>query len=283
MAEYGRQHYLAQSYLKGFADRARKDAIWQYCKSTNDIRLKGIRNVARGRHLYSIEDPSGGFDHTTEQWFGRIESWWPSLLKKIHSNVEAMNVNSKPLRITEDDRVKILQYMLIHFLRVPKYMNWMRRYVEENHPQRNHLAPDEAHNLRVHGLRHTYNSIVKDWVEILNSRELSIEVSPAGSEVTLFTCDNPVIIFNPQGDDGIVYDATHVLFPMDRRRFIRWEGSGTTRDKIIVKVHHDRKFIDEFNRHIVKISTDEIYTAKPHSLYCLLRKMGFNPNLRQSS
>ena len=281
MANHGNQHYLARSYLKGFGDRNYKnEAIWQYRKSTNEIRLKGIGKVARGRHIYSIKDSSGGFDPTLEQAFGGIETWWPSLLKKIRSNFEAVDGINEPLRVTEYDRVKILQYMLIHFLRVPKYMKWMRRHVEEHHPRRNHLTADEVHNLRIHGLSQTYNSIVKDWVKFLNSKELSLEASPAGSKATMFTCDNPVIIFNPEGADGIAFETTHVLFPMDRRRFIRWAGIDDTRDKTIVKVRHDRDFIDEFNRHVVEIATDEIYAARPDPLYCLLCRMDFNPNLR---
>ena len=192
-----------------------------------------------------------------------------------------MNVNREPLRITEHDRVKILQYMLIHSLRVPQKMGWMKRYVEEHHPRINQITTSDARNLQVQGLGRTYNLMVENWVRILDSRELSIESFPVGSKMSVFTCDNPVIIFDPQeAFDGIAYDTTHVLFPVERRAFIRWAGRDDRRDMIRVEVHRDRKSIDEFNRKVVKNATDEIYTANPHQLYCLRRKMGLNPILK---
>lgn len=36
MAQNKKQHYLGQAYLKGFADRERRDAIWQYRASTKE-------------------------------------------------------------------------------------------------------------------------------------------------------------------------------------------------------------------------------------------------------
>ena len=213
VAHNKRQHYLGQSYLKGFADRQQKDATWQFRKLTNEIRLRGIHKVAQAPYYYSTEDQSGNRDHSIERWFGTIESWWPSLLEKISSNLESVSVRNKPLRISDQDRVRILQYMLIHLLRVPRYMGWMRRYVQEYHPRRRSLTEREIRNLRVIGLEHTHGSMVKQWVEFLDARELTIEAVPAGSRVSLFTCDNPVIVSNPDGADGIAYDTTHVLFP----------------------------------------------------------------------
>ena len=280
MAEHTRQHYLSQSYLRGFADRGREAAIWQYCKSTNQIRLKGIHKIAQRRNFYSIENQSGHYDHTLERWFGTIESWWPSVFRKIGSNLEAVNVRAKPVRITEDDRVKLLQYMLIHFLRVPKNMDLMGQYVEEHVPRNSDITARGARNVRVYGLENTYDSVVEQWVELLKSRELTIEATVAGSGVTLFTCDNPVIIHNPQGPDGITYDTTHVLFPVSRRSFVRWAGARLMRDAIMVKVHHKREVIDDFNRHVVEKSSDEVYTANPHQLSCLMRGFGRYPNLR---
>ena len=280
MARNKRQHYLGQSYLKGFADRQRRDAIWQFRKSTNEIRLRGIHNVAQIPYYYSTEDPSGNRDHSIERWFATIESWWPSLLEKISSNRESVSVRNKALRVSDQDRVRILQFVLIHLLRVPRNMENMRRYVEENHPRRSNLSGREVRNLRVKGLEHTHDFMVKQWVEFLDARELTIEAVPAGSRVSLFTCDNPVIVSNPDGADGIAYDTTHVLFPVSRRLFIRWAGPRTMRDAIVVKVHHDREFIDGFNRHLIETATDEAYSSNPHHLHDVLSDMGVKTTLR---
>ena len=276
MAQHKRNHYLAQAYLRGFADRKHEDAIWQYRKSTNEIRLKGIRNVAQRPYYYSVEDSAGRLDHTLEQRFGSVESSWPSLRHAVESNLQAVNLKNVPCRITRDVRHSILQYMLIHWLRVPKQMKLMRDYIDKNHPRRDQLADSDKQRLRMDGLAQTHNDMVEQWVSLLASRDLSIEFSPAGSGVTVFTCDNPVIVFNPHGLDGIAYTTSHVLFPISRRSYVRFAGTeiGTMHDRAVVKVHHDRDIIDGFNRAVVERATDEVYASNPHQLYQLLVTMG---------
>lgn len=280
MARNKRQHYLGQSYLRGFADRQRKDAIWQFRKSTNEIRLRGIHKVAQIPYYYSTEDQSGNRDHSIERWFATIESWWPSLIEKINSNSSRYPSGTRRMRISDQDRVRILQFMLIHLLRVPRYMEWMRRYVQEYHPRRSNLTERETRNLRVMGLEHTHDFMVKQWIGFLDARELTTEAVPAGSRISLFTCDNPVIISNPDGADGIAYDTTHVLFPVSRRLFIRWAGPRTMQDAIMVKVHHDRELVDGLNRHLIMTATDEVYSSNPHHVNNVLSDMGVKPTLR---
>ena len=114
----------------------------------------------------------------------------------------------------------------------------------------------------------------------MDVRELTIESAPAGSRVSLFTCDNPVIVSNPDGADGIAYDTTHVLLPESRRLFIRWAGPRTMRDGIFVKVHPDRELIDGFNSRLIRTATEKVYSSNPHHLYEVLSNMGVKPTLR---
>ena len=99
--------------------------------------------------------------------------------------------------------------------------------MEERHPRRSVLTDREVHNLRVRGLEYTHDDMANRWIEFLDARELTIEAVPAGSGVTLLTSDNPVIVSNPEGTDGIAYETTHVVFPVTRRAFIRWAGKCT--------------------------------------------------------
>ena len=281
MADHYRSHYLAQSYLKGFAYRGRRDAIWQYRKSTNEIRLKGIRNVAYRPYYYS-EDSCGTLDHTLEEWFAGVESSWPSLRSAVESNLQAVNLKETPRRINSELRHRILQYVLIQYLRVPAQMEWMKAYVGDNHPRSGELTDSEKQRLRVKGLGHTHDYMLDRWVLLLASRDLSIEAAPAGSGVTVFTCDNPVIRRNRQGPDGIIYDTTHVLFPVSRRSLICFGGDhvGTMHDGVMIKVHHDPEVITCFNHLVVEKATEEVYASNPHQLRDQLREMGCNVRLR---
>ena len=276
MAPHLRSHFLAQSYLKGFADRQREDAIWQYVKSTNEIRLKGIRNVAHRPYYYSHEDSSGTLDHTLEEWFARVESSWPSLRNALESNLRAVNLKEVPRRISPQARHLILQYMLIQYLRVPAQMEWMKAYVDDNHPGSRQLTDGDKHRLRVGGLEDAHNHSIELWVSILAARDISVEAPPAGSGVGVFTCDNPVIRLNPDGPDGIVYDTTYVLFPVSRRSFVGFAGDdvGTMRDEVTIKFHRDPEVISSFNQLVVEQATEEVYASNPHQLLDLLREMG---------
>ena len=282
MAHHKRSHYLAQSYLKGFADRRRVDAVWQYRKSKNEVRLKGIRNIAHRPYYFSFEEPSGTLDHSLEEWFSAVESSWPSLRSALESNLQAVNLKEPPRRITGKVRRVILQYMLIQYLRVPAQMEWMKKYVDDYHPMASQLTEVHKQRLRVKGLAHTHDEMLYRWASLLASRDLSIEAAPAGSGLDVFTCDNPVIRFNPRGPDGIAYDTTHVLFPLSRRSFIRFFGHdvGTMHDRILIKVHHDPDKINDFNHVVVEQATEEVYATNPRQLCDLLHGMGHNVELR---
>ena len=54
-----------------------------------------------------------------------------------------------------------------------------------------------------------------------------------------------------------------------------------TRDAIIVKVYHDREFIDGLNRHLIETATDEVYSSNAHHLHEILSEMGYKPILRR--
>ena len=53
--EYERQHYLTESYLKGFVDNSYEGfVVWQYRKSTGIIRPVYSKEAAVGKYLHSI-------------------------------------------------------------------------------------------------------------------------------------------------------------------------------------------------------------------------------------
>ena len=283
MASHRDQHYLAQSYLRGFADRKRKDAIWQYRKSTDVIRLKGISNVAKRRYLYSTQDQSGRFDHFTEHVLGQVEAQFPTIVKKAMASIRARNLNNQPTGFTDQDRTLLFQYIFLQCLRIPDVMGWFRAYVTEHHPRRTELDDREVHNLMVEALRYTHDDNISNAIQSLRTKGISIECPPAGSRASVFTCDKPVLMHDPDGSAGLARATTVVLFPLSRRVFLRLAGRRpASRDHSHeLRVHHDRAIINDFNRSVIQNATEEVYASDPLALRQLLCDMGCNPVIKK--
>ena len=283
-----KHHYLAQCYLKGFAARHYDNAIWQYRKSTRALQLKGIGNVANRPNYYSHEFVAGEFDDHPEQFFSKIESRWPSLRQRLESQksgilntIVSPSMASGIRPITDKHRVEILQFMLIHTLRVPGKMEWMRTYASTHHPRRETLTSREIHNLVVAGLENVHDDIVRKWVYPLLDKPLHVAFPPLGSGITILTSDNPVYI---KGD--IREESTFVLFPISKRMFLQFGGPTVHGDakhegwQVQVIMPHDTSVIQEANSALVQMATDEIYASEPNYLKSLLERLNFEVELR---
>ena len=161
---------------------------------------------------------SGDVDDYAERFFGIIESEWPSHRDRLENMKELVSVNtpsSQPIwaePIKSDRRVKILQFMLIHTLRIPDKINWMRNYTQAYHPRRETLTDQEIQNLAIDGLTSIHNNVIRGWVYPFLDKPLHVAFPPFGSGVTVLTSDNPVYL---KGDVREL--STFVMFPVSKR------------------------------------------------------------------
>lgn len=166
--------------------------------------MRGIANVANRPNYYLRVSASGDVDDYAERFFGLIESEWPSHRARLESLKELVSATppssqpfwTEPIKI--DRRTKILQFMLIHTLRMPDKIDWMRSYVSTYHPRRETLTDQEIQNFAIDGLTSIHNNVVRDWVYPFLDKPLHIAFPPLGSGVTVLTSDNPAYLRCPE-------------------------------------------------------------------------------------
>jgi len=162
-------------------------------------------------------------------------------------------------------------------------MDWFREHIINHHPRKSELTDREVHNLIVDTLRYTHDTNVRTAIQFLRARVISIECPPAGSGVSLFTCDNPVLMCDPEGAAGLARETTVIRFPLNRRIFVRLAGRSpmSSDHSHELRVHHDRDIIDNFNRSVIQNATDEVYASDKSALYTLLCDIGYRPKIQE--
>ncbi len=276
-----KRHYLSQCYLKGFATREDDEAIWQYKKSTGVLRKKGIGNIAQRTDYYTRILTDGSRDEQVEEHFSRLENRWPPLVRILNDAAQAVYSKSLSLsqRMTSDDLNALLRFMFMHGIRVPAKMDFIRAYVMTKHPRRDQLTDDEVQNYVVGGLIGTHDEVIDDWIRRLREKGMNIFLLPAGSgKLGFFTSDDPLFI----GGD-IRQDSTRIVFPVHRRTLLMFEHPSDHHGDARAFLIRDKERIDEANVDMVANAKDEIYAHDPAYLHEILKKMGFEVELRESA
>ena len=264
-----RSHYLAQCYLRGFATREDHAAIWQYEKSTGILCKRGIRNVAYKNNYYSRKLRSGNFDHRLESFFSRFESRWPSIRQALGDHVRSGITSSDVQLLTREQITVLLQFILIHRMRMPKQIEWMREYVTTNHPLAEMLTERVNQNIIIDALQGSLDDVVAAWVAHNVRKAMVILFAPAGSKRCFFTTDNPVTY---EGD--IREESTVLVFPASRRMVIGFwpvQDDGALVRVIVVRNDVD---LDRANHDIIANAWNGIYATEPFYLERLLKDLG---------
>ena len=275
--DYKRQHYLTNSYLKGFIDRNYEGfVVWKYRKSTGEIRPMYTKESAVGEYLYSIVDSNIQPDeHSLEHRFGKVERFYVPFSHKVMRYIEAINMGTRPASkpFIPMDRCNVIEFVIIHMIRIPAVRDWISEHVGQHHENMRargllRFGESRAHNIEVRAIAQTYDDLRQSARENLLSRNTAIEFSVRAKN-TVFTCDNPVMQWPP--DAGMVHDTTEILFPLNRRAFIRFYGRG---NNLSFMKRHGSDRTEWFNKLVIELASDEVYAADPQQLLKTLDGMG---------
>ena len=271
-----KRHYLAQCYLRGFATREDVSAIWQYEKSTGILRQRGIINVAQRPDFYDRILPNGRRDDQAEKYFGKLETRWPALMSKLDDYRTSIHTKSlSPRKImTEEDLTTLLHFMLIHSIRAPSKIDWIRDYVRTKHPRADTLTDEQIQYLVIGGMIGTHDDVLNDWIQHMRRKSMNLIICPAGADMNFVTTDDPLYI----GGD-IRESSTLVVFPVNRRIVVAFGRPGAPS----ARLERSREEIDKTNIGIVTTATNEIYATE--SLYTkeLLQRAELDVEIRTPS
>lgn len=271
-----KRHYLAKCYLNGFATRDQSPAVWQYLKSTSELRKRGVKNVAH-RPDYYARDVGDKVDESIEYFFAKIETRWLSVRKHLDSFVYSESIGRGDLilpELTPKDRVDLLSFMFIHTLRVPNAVERARTLVAETLPDG--ISRRELNNIVLTSMEGFRDRWMRTFLRNNFDKTLCVYVSPAGSRRNFVTTDNPVIYYD--GEDGFD-ESVKLLFPVSKRVLIGFAPMNDS-DPVRTKILHDAEHADQVNMIIINNSSDEIYASEPSYLERLLKGRGCSVNRR---
>src|ERR1039458_6642233 len=113
-----RNHYLAQRYLRGFADA--EDRIWVFDRRTGKLSRDPPLKTGGETPLYRFEDAAGQV-HSLEAFFTSIETkTWPT--------IERLDKGLDP---TEEDRAILAIYTAFQFMRTPLQQRAIERFAHD--------------------------------------------------------------------------------------------------------------------------------------------------------
>ena len=176
-----KRHYLAKCYLNGFATRDQSPAVWQYLKSTSELRKRGVKNVAQRPDYYSREVGSK-VDESIEIFFGRIETRWLSVRRVLDRFVYSESIGGDDLilpELTPKERVDLLSFMFMHTLRVPNAVERVRTLVADTLPEG--VSRRELNNIVLTSMEGFRDRWMRTFLGNNFDKTLCVYVSPAGS------------------------------------------------------------------------------------------------------
>ena len=113
------QHYVTQSYLRGFATGAGKKArLYVYERGRTEPFQQHPERVARQNYYYSFADENGELNHSVEEFLGKIESSAMPVLTRIAA---------EDFQPTWEERGWLAGFVAMQELRVP----WAREGIDE--------------------------------------------------------------------------------------------------------------------------------------------------------
>ena len=271
-----KQHYLAQCYLRrGFATREdQSPAVWQYRKSSSELRKRGVRNVAHRPGYYSREF-GGQVDDSIETFFGRIETHWPSVYDLIDRFAYSATIGRDGVilpQLTPEKKIALLSFMFIHTLRGPPTVERVRNRMADTLP--NEVTPSDLNNMLLTSMEGFLDREMPTFLRNNFEKTLCVYVLPAGSQRNFVTTDKPVTYYtDADGPDKPV----KLLFPISRRVVIVFAPMNNS-DPVRMRVLHRTEDMDQLNRIIIRNAADEIYAREPLNMERLLHGMGYSVN-----
>jgi hypothetical protein len=282
--KHKRQHYLPQSYLKGFCESqttpgGKSLVLHFYDKETGEFGSKSPKNFGHRSYLYSFVKEDGTLDHSLEEHFGRLETGMTRVMKTVQSHVSLLRSQPKTsISLPQNDRTIMLEFFFWMMKRTPSLMDQIESEITDIHESLYGANGMENDTIKNDSLRMMVNlglganDEIPPFMKVLEEKNFRIMylVHP---EAHFVTSDNPVQTANLCGEgDGIGVESTEVYFPLSSCLLLFLHGEGDIMKYIRLG---DRPFLRKLNIYMAKkahryvICKNEIYLRSiVKKVYC---------------
>lgn len=130
--EYKNQHYIPQCYLKLFSSGGK--VVYFKDSHTSPSETRNIACIGCKDDIYSIQTKKVGRQIYLENRFrDEVENPYSVLLTKITKSGKRANINKFPDDdvLTEEDKYLFAAYIVIQYIRMPKFKNYFVQLAEE--------------------------------------------------------------------------------------------------------------------------------------------------------
>ncbi len=272
--DHGKQHYIAQCYLKAWCDPSTPSGqtpyVWQFPKDGGEPRRKAPENILFEREMYTIKAPDGTRDLTLEHGLQELEDLFVSVrdTKLVRGKaltsadclilcafVSATHTRTKAQR----------NHLKGEWGRAFQMMERMKEAMQKTSPQQQQamrdfygprskgertLSYDDVKALATEPLQTSLASMVSIKTSLLYKIDLAI-LRTADSSPGFITSDAPCVWSDPQGykrpplyrAPALIYPTIEVSLPVTPNSALLLNRQGL---KGIVNVQ--QTFVDEINR-----------------------------------
>lgn len=217
MKEYKNQHYVPQTYLRGFTNNdvelRTENNLWKLDKSSSTIELKGIGHICNEEYYYSYRDETNKYNHEVEKMFSGFERDFNRIKFKANCIRNAYLNQNKTYWFTRSEMKYIIKFIVFQIFRVPKIMDQFIGKMENGFNEINRIEKitqgiaEIKNDIKRIGLPIMFDLTNPNYQMILNiilHKNLYITIIPYESTKSYIINDNPILIKNTVEANAII-------------------------------------------------------------------------------
>jgi len=308
-----KQHYVPRLYLKGFANKRKKEFhLFVYNKENNKVFNSNIRNIAQESYFYDVDEAQ-----TVERIFGQLESQFNIALQKIidYEDLDKLNLNDKEMLST---------FIAIQLLRTKEHRTIFK---EASEAIFNIVGKDKDPNFKEGSVTLTeeylksihISSIFKDFGHfseiILNDMAWKLCIN--NTDIPFWTSDNPCVFYNElepegfKGNLGLKCKGFQLHFPLSHKLLLilmepsmmisdltkakkvtkdfkkKVSKMNKTLDRLVVNLIPDKEIVNEerviFENNLQVISSTQFILSKDNNFELADKYLKENPHFKDKN
>jgi hypothetical protein len=282
MPEFKNQHYVPQSYLRGFIDLKHTpknyspDALWSINKSTKEIKMKSINNICSQSYFYSFQSDDSIISNDIEHLLGVYESSFSEICAKCKIIREQILSGEKFDRIRRIEKKSICEYILFQYFRVPPFVldfidKTIPGFKEINTINGVSQTDSEIINdIKKLGFKYMFSNNEDSFINLRNivlSKNMEISIIPDDLDIDFITSDSPALFANPHGSNALLSKDTEVVLAMSNKFAISFVNVKSYDTYSIIK---NKQQVITFNRSLFRKCINNTFSGNPNRLMELI-------------
>lgn len=259
MAENKNQHYVPQVYLREFInpknipDGVNPEALWEYDKVEQTIKIKRIKDVFATEYFYSFSEENEQYNHTIEVLLSKFENNY----KKIKNRSVLIRdgiINQKRIDwYNKSEFDYLIRFIMVQYFRVPKVISSivMDSYGEYKRINNVYSVAQKDEEI--------FNNIKKNMFplifdienqqrnfmyQLISSRNIHLTIIPDEIESDFIITDSPILVTNPVSRNALIHQNTEITIPITKKIAISFYGYGKEK---LTRVLTDKNEIKRIN------------------------------------